>query len=167
MVVASLPDGCAARNSLCAQVLHHAGLTGGLATWQPEPQGLRDHFGGAWAHCLCSCSSSRQRSPPRMISMFCCPIQNTGRRDSLIVYAITASLGLNLSHSSMQSSPPSFHIWQRSGLWQVSAPSVLRQEEWRSTCIWCQLLALGGREGPWALLPEGLLLGSFLKVKIT
>lgn len=60
MVVASLPDGCAARNSLCAQVLHHAGLTGGLATWQPGPQGLRDHFGGAWARCLCSCPSSRQ-----------------------------------------------------------------------------------------------------------
>lgn len=67
----------------------------------------------------------------------------------------------------MQSSPPAFHIWQCSGLWQVSAPSVLRRGGWRSTCIWCQLLVLEGREGPWALLPEGLLLGSFLKVKIT
>lgn len=89
-------------------------------------------------------------------------------RESLAFCAITASLAFWLSHGSMQNSPPSFHIWWCSGIWQASAPSVLRQGGWRCTCMWCQLLALEGREGQRrALLPAGLLLGSVFKVKIT
>lgn len=58
-VVASPFDGCAAGDSLCVQILHHAGLRGGLATWRPGPRGLQVHSGGAWMPCLCNCPSGR------------------------------------------------------------------------------------------------------------
>lgn len=69
MVVTGLLDSRAAGDSLGAQILHHAGLRGGPATWQLGPQGLGAHCRAAWTGCLCSSFSGRpyllHTSPPQ------------------------------------------------------------------------------------------------------
>lgn len=127
VVVASLLDSCAARDSLGAQILHHDELRQGLVTWQPGPRGLTRR----WMRCLCRHPSCRWQAPTHTLPMPYCRRQNAGRWRAQCgktwSSVLAVSSAFHPSHSSMQSPLPSIHIWQCSGhLVSLCSSSVLR-----------------------------------------